>query len=184
MMTFATIKKSNILITGPPGCGKSTLIEKVVNRMEEPVTGFFTREIKEEGRRVGFSITTLDGREGVLAHQNIRSQFRVGKYGVNREDIDSLAVPTMVPTQKNKIIVIDEIAKMECFSGLFKKTLIQALDSPICVIGSIALKGDPFIQRIKERNDVRLVYISVQNRNMLVKKIINYIRNNKYALRQ
>ena len=184
MMTLDTIKESNILVTGPPGCGKSTLIEKVINGMEGPATGFFTREIQEKGRRVGFSINNLDGREGVLAHKNIRSQFRVGKYGVNIEDIDSLAVSVMVPTQKDKIVVIDEIGKMECLSALFKKTLIQVLDSPNCVIGSVAQKGDHFIQRIKERNDVRLVYISVQNRNMLVEEIINYIQSNKHALRQ
>jgi len=90
----------------------------------------------------------------------------------------------MVPTQKDKIVVIDEIGKMECLSALFKKTLIQVLDSPNCVIGSVAQKGDHFIQRIKERNDVRLVYISVQNRNMLVEEIINYIQSNKHALWQ
>ena len=140
MMILAAIKESNIFVTGPPGCGKSTLIEKVINRMGGSVTGFFTREIQERGRRVGFSITTLDGKEGVLAHKNIKSQFCVGKYGVNIEDIDSLAVSAMVPAQKNKIIVIDEIGKMECFSALFKKTLIQVLDSPNYVIGSIALK--------------------------------------------
>jgi nucleoside-triphosphatase THEP1 len=95
--------KKNILITGPPGCGKSTLIEKVVNRIEKPVTGFFTREIKEEGRRVGFSINTLDGREGILAHQNIKSRFRVGKYGVNLKDIDSVAVPAMIQTRKDEL---------------------------------------------------------------------------------
>ena len=182
MKTLFTMKKTNILITGPPGCGKSTVIEKVINRMEEPVGGFFTREIQERGRRVGFSITTLDGREGILAHQNIRSQFRVGKYGVNIKDIDSIAVPAMVPTQKDKIIVIDEIGKMECFSALFKKTLIQVLDSPNCVIGSIALKGDHFIQRIKERSDVHIIYMSTKNRNMLVEKIINYTQRNEHTL--
>jgi len=59
--------KTNILITGPPRCGKSTLIEKLVNRIEWPVTGFFTREIKGKDRRVGFSKNTLDGKEGILA---------------------------------------------------------------------------------------------------------------------
>ena len=39
----------NILVTGPPRCGKSTLIEKVILRIEKPMTGFFTREIKEKG---------------------------------------------------------------------------------------------------------------------------------------
>ena len=143
MRTLFTMKKTNILITGPPGCGKSTLIEKVIDSMEGPATGFFTREIKERGRRVGFSITTLDGREGILAHQNIRSQFRVGKYCVNIKDIDSIAVPAMVPSQKDKIIVIDEIGKMECLSFLFQETLMRALDLQNCIIGSHCAKRDP-----------------------------------------
>ena len=168
--------KRNILITGPPGCGKSTLIENVVNRMEEPVGGFFTREIKEKGRRVGFSINTVDGREGILAHQNIRSQFRVGKYGVNIEDIDSLAVSAIIPAQREQVIVIDEIGKMECFSDLFKKTLIQVLDSPNCVIGSIALKGGTFIQGIKNRDDVTVSSVTPETRDSLVKEILGSIK--------
>jgi len=167
--------KRNILITGPPGCGKSTVIEKVVNRMEEPVGGFFTREIKESGRRVGFSINTVDGREGILAHQNIRSQFRVGKYGVNIEDIDSLAVSAIIPAQRKQVIVIDEIGKMECFSDLFKKTLIQVLDSPNCVIGSIALKGGSFIQGIKNRDDVTVSSVTPETRDSLVEEILGSI---------
>jgi len=167
--------KRNILVTGPPGCGKSTLIEKVINRMEKPVNGFFTREIKESGRRVGFSINTVDGREGILAHQNIRSQLRVGKYGVNIEDIDSIAVSAMIPAHREQVIVIDEIGKMECFSDLFKKTLIQVLDSPNCVIGSIALKGGPFIQGIKNRDDVTVSSVTPETRDSLVEEILGSI---------
>jgi len=169
--------KRNILITGPPGCGKSTLIEKIVNRIERPVTGFFTREIKEEGRRVGFSINTLDGREGILAHQNLKSQFRVGKYGVNLKDIDSIAVPAMLPTRKEKIVVIDEIGKMECFSVLFKRTLVRVLSLPNWIIGSIAQKGDRFIQGIKERGDVMVISITTQNRDLLVDQILYSIES-------
>jgi nucleoside-triphosphatase len=56
--------------------------------MEKPVTGFFTREIKEQGKRVGFSIITIDGKKGVLAHEDIRDRPKVGKYGVNLHDIN------------------------------------------------------------------------------------------------
>jgi nucleoside-triphosphatase len=168
--------KKNILFTGPPRCGKSTLIHKIVQRIDRPATGFFTQEILEKGRRVGFFITTLDQKKGVLAHERIKSRWRVGKYGVNLSDIDGIAVPSMMPATSDEWVVIDEIGKMECFSKLFKKTLEAVLDSNCPVIGSIAMKGDRFIQKIKARPDVLLVTVTLRNRDELVK---TYLRINE-----
>jgi nucleoside-triphosphatase len=158
----------NILFTGPPRCGKSTLIYKIVQKMNIPATGFFTREIIEKGRRVGFSINTLDQKEGVLAHERIKSPWRVGKYGVNLSDIDKIAVPSMMPSTLDQLVVIDEIGKMECFSEHFKKTLEDVLNSDLPVVGSIAMKGYRFIQKIKSRSDVLLITVTPQNRDQLV----------------
>ena len=167
---------NNILVTGPPRSGKSTLIEKVVQRISRPATGFFTQELREKGRRVGFTITTLQGKTGVLAHQRIRSAFRVGNYGVNLEDLDQIAVPSMLPSTPDQIVVVDEIGKMECFSRLFKETLIQALSSDNLVIGSVAIKGDRFIQSIKTRDDVSLVSISKNTRDLALKLFLKKIQ--------
>jgi nucleoside-triphosphatase len=152
-------------VTGPPRCGKSTLIEKLVAQIQKPATGFFTREIREKGRRTGFLIITLDGNQGVLAHENMKRKFRVSRYGVNLSDIDQIAVPSMLPSRPDEIVVVDEVGKMECFSSLFRQTLVKILDSDHQVIGSIAQKGDRFIQEIKARNDVSLVNVSEENRD-------------------
>jgi nucleoside-triphosphatase THEP1 len=56
---------------------------------------------------------------------------------------------------------------MECFSPLFRETLIKTLDSANAVVGSIAQKGSPFIEKIKERKDVLLVTVSEKNRDSL-----------------
>jgi nucleoside-triphosphatase THEP1 len=158
----------NILVTGPPRIGKSTLIERLVSGIQRPVTGFFTREIRDGGKRVGFSIVTLEGKVGVLAHQDIRGRFRVGKYGVNMEDIDRIAVPSMIPAGSDVMIVIDEIGKMECFSTRFRESLIGALDSENPVLGSIALKGSAFIEKVKRRKDISLIEVTEKNRDELV----------------
>ena len=162
------VKHRNILFTGLPGCGKSTIIEKIVQRINRPSPGFFTREIRDRGRRVGFSITTLNGQQGMLAHIDIRSHIRVGRYGVNTQDIDKIAVPSMRPENDNVILVVDEIGKMECFSGLFRQTLMNILDATNTVVGSISLKGDAFIGAIKKRPDTLLIPVSEKNRDYLV----------------
>lgn len=165
----------HIFITGPPRCGKSTLIEKVVRRARRPMTGFFTREIRQAGKRVGFSINRLDGMAGVLAHENIKGRYRVGKYGVNIDDIDKMAVPSMIPSKPDELVVIDEVGKMECLSSLFRATLIQTLDSRNPVLASIALKGDNFLRGIKKRDDVLLISISEKNRDQMADHVLSFL---------
>jgi len=160
----------NILFTGLPGCGKSKIIEKIVQRLDRPSTGFFTREIRAAGRRTGFSIITLDGRRGILAHIDIQSSKRVGKYRVNLPDIDRLAVPSMIPADEAVVVVVDEIGKMECLSALFRQTLADVLDSPNLLVGSIALKGDAFIDAVKKRPDTLLISVSEKNRDHLAEE--------------
>jgi nucleoside-triphosphatase len=140
-----------------------------------PVTGFFTREIREKGQRTGFKIVTLDGSEGILAHVSIKSSVRVGKYGVNLEDLDRIAVPSMVPSRPDQLVVIDEIGKMECCSPLFRQTLVHTLDSSNRVIGSVGVTGGDFIQTIRSRNDVEVITVSDKNRDQLVDVLVNLI---------
>jgi nucleoside-triphosphatase len=165
----------NILVTGPPRCGKSTLIEKLIHRIPRPLTGFYTREIREGGKRTGFAIITLDGRQGVLAHEDSKSLVRVGKYGVNLEELERIAVPAMIPSKPDEIVIIDEIGKMECYSPLFRETLIKTLDSANSVVGSIAQRGSPFIEKIKARKDVQLLTVSEKNRGSLAAYLLEQI---------
>ncbi len=164
--------RKNILITGSPRCGKSTLIEKVVRALERSATGFFTREMTEKGRRTGFEIVTLAGKKGLLAHESVEGPLRVGKYGVSLEALEGIAVPSMIPSTSEEIVVIDEIGKMECFSPLFCETLVRTLDTPNLVLGSITMtKGVPFIQKIKSRPDVLLIRMSLVVRDHMARDV-------------
>ncbi|MBU0517028.1 MAG: AAA family ATPase [Proteobacteria bacterium] len=157
-----------VLLTGPPRSGKTTLIERIVRRLDRPVAGFFTREIREHGRRVGFSIITLTGQEGVLAHVYHQSRHKVGRYGVNLADLDRIAVPSVQPDDRAALVIVDEIGRMECLSEKFRLAVIDLLDSDHDVLGSIAQGGGPFIQGLKARADVELIAVTPANRDELV----------------
>jgi len=84
MMEAMTVSKKNILITGLPGTGKTTLLRKIAEELKpfHPV-GFFTSEIREANTRKGFELRSLNGKKGLLAHVDITSPYRVGKYKVD-----------------------------------------------------------------------------------------------------
>lgn len=167
---------NNILFTGPPGCGKTTLIRRIVQDLKTPLTGFFTQEIREKGKRVGFTISTLDDKKALLAHVNFSGRYRVGRYGVVLESIDNVAVPSMIPRNLKESVVIDEIGKMECFSSLFRKTVLDVFEMPNVVIGTISLRGDEFINRVKDRSDVLVVEMSEKNRDELTNTYVNLLK--------
>lgn len=170
------MKKKNILITGLPGVGKTTLIKNIVEALKDlrPV-GFYTAEIREGGIRKGFELISLDGRKGLLSHTDIQSPHRVGKYKVEVEGFEAFlwSIPLLNPSIH--LIVIDEIGKMECYSDQFKNLLKEILDSEKWVIATIALKGSGIIEEIKRRKDVKLFEITQRNRNSLLPDILSEV---------
>ena len=162
----------NIFITGRPGCGKTSLIKEILRELNLDVDGFYTQEIRDKSERLGFKIQTLEGREGILAHLNIKSPYQVSKYKVNINDLEEIGVKAILNSLKeNKITVIDEVAKMELLSEKFKKAVIAALNSKNKVLGIIVLKPNPFCDKIKRRKDTQIFYLTRENREKVKEEI-------------
>lgn len=158
---------TNILLTGKPGIGKTTLILKVIDNLD--AGGFYTKEIRESGNRVGFELITLSGQRKVFAHRDFQTKYRVGKYSIDVSVLDDLGVESIRKAiSDKKVIVIDEIGKMELFSEKFRKIVISALDSHCSVLATITKASHPFVERVKSRNDVEIIEVTERNGNLLV----------------
>ena len=172
-------KMQNILITGPPKVGKTTLINNLVNKSNKSVIGFVTNEIKEKGDRTGFNIQTFSGLEFPLASKsNFSSKFRVSSYGVYVENIEAIINKLYKELQDSKfdLIIIDEIGKMELFSPLFKKFLEQSLETRK-VLGTIMLRDNYFTKKIKVRLDTTVFHLNRENKQLIEEKIMELLIN-------
>ena len=167
----------NFLITGLPGTGKTTLIMELSAALENahPV-GFYTTEIRQGGERVGFELVSLDGRKGLLSHINFQSAFKVGKYKVDIKGFEDFLYGIPFLESTNRLIIIDEIGKMECLSARFKSLLKEILDSEKGLIATIAQKGGGPIAEMKKRSDTQLFTVTPTNRDALFSEIFQLFR--------
>ena len=169
--------KFNILMTGLPGCGKTTLFKRLAAELGKlrPV-GFYTEEIRDAGVRTGFALKSLEGREGVLAHVDFYSSQRVGKYGVDVAGFEAFLEAIHLERPDAGLVMIDEIGNMECLSRRFQRRVKEVLDSDRMLIATIAQHGSGLIAEIKSRKDVRIYTLTAQNRDRILQTILAEIQ--------
>ncbi|XP_027218058.2 cancer-related nucleoside-triphosphatase homolog isoform X1 [Penaeus vannamei] len=159
------------------GVGKTTLVQKLVNNLKDagvPCNGFYTQEVRQGGKRIGFDVVTLDGKNGILSRvkpqDGNRRECRVGQYVVDVPAFESLVLP-LLRTQAStpQVLVLDEIGKMEMFSQGFVTSVQRILAQPdSTVLTTIPIpkgKPIPLVEQIRSNKNVFLVNLSKSNRD-------------------
>ncbi len=170
-------KGVKVLISGRPGCGKTTLVERLLVRLKDvKAGGFFTREIRDKGERKGFRIITLDKREGVLAHVDLKGGITVGKYVVNLEDLEGVGVDSIVRALKDcDLVVIDEIGKMELMSNRFREVVEIAVRGDKQLVATVPSEGVPFVEELKKMEGVHVITLTEGNRDQAVEEVARHL---------
>lgn len=175
-----------LLFTGKPGIGKTTLLKTIVNHLDaNAVTGFYTSEIRIEGRRQGFQIEMMGtGQKGLLASPDIPGDIRFGtllpdgrrRLGITLEFLEEVACPIIYsPHSDIKIVVIDEIGPMQISSPVFRNVLETLLLNKLTILASIADSDDSFISSIRNNESSALFIMNKSNRDILSSALSLYL---------
>jgi nucleoside-triphosphatase len=161
-----------ILLTGPPGCGKTTVILRTLRLLSQPAAGFYTEEVRGKGGRLGFDIVALDGRRGPLARVG-RPGPRVGKYAVDVEAFEEVGVRALEAglREPHQLLVLDELGKMEFLSARFVMLLERVFQSLNPLLGTILYRQHPLGDRLRHAPGVELIHVTPQNRDGLPEEL-------------
>lgn len=159
-----------MLIAGLPGTGKTTLVQGLADRWgRSNCNGFLTQELREHGRRIGFSWETFRGEKGILADLK-PGQPRIGKYRVDLESFERM-LSNLLDVTTARILMIDEVGKMECLSEKFRDLLPSWEKADGQRIFTVPVYGTPFIEAFKARNKAHLILLTPHNRDELFERI-------------
>ena len=164
-----------IFLTGRPGSGKSTVLMELIEQLKAEglkVGGIITPEVRARCYRTAFKVVDLSsGEEGILASVDQPTGPMVGKYRVNLQDFERVALPALDFALKEcDIICIDELGKMEFFSAKFKQRVNEILKSEKPLIAAVHRN----YAKIYEKRG-SLIQVTPENREKIIDTIISRI---------
>ena len=163
----------NVFITGNPRCGKSTLIQKILNNLsDEKIAGIITPEIRVKGERQGFKILDLcSKKEEILASINLKRGPGVSGYRVNVEGIDAIMDKFLESFGDSEYVIIDEIGMMEYYSRKFRETIRMVIDSDKTVLATLSKR---FVKQYQGKG--RIYFLTRENFSEIYDKVLYHIR--------
>ncbi len=173
-MMSSTVKK--IALTGTPGIGKTTICEQLTEAIPG-AGGIVTTELRDErGFRSGFAVRDVHtGNTGTLAHTDIRSAPKVGKYGINTAESETVLVPALEYAMESaKWIVLDEVGPMELKLNSFLPLARRVLkcNKPVILTYQQKLWGG-IVEEIKRM--CRVEVITKDNRDEMADHLKSYL---------
>ena len=163
----------NVLIAGAPGIGKTSLITRL-HRDLTPlfIRGFYKEAIHEYQILKGYRLATFDFQELILAHMHIIGPDRSGEFGLNLDGLNDMISNQLNPDPKVELFLIDEIGLMECASLQFRQMIVNAMNSKIPLIATLASLDVLEILNIKNREDISIQKMSHKNRDSIWKSVL------------
>src|ERR1043166_3777551 len=83
----------NILLTGLPKVGKTTVVQKVLSQAKAKFGGFYTQALDPAARQRDFKLVTLEGNNRQFSRKRYIRRFEIGNLvGLDLSDLEAKGI--------------------------------------------------------------------------------------------
>lgn len=164
------------LIVGANGTGKTTLIRRVLQALNRPVTGFET--VKENTDDIhGSPIYIYEaGKPRRQSPDNLVGYCRDRRAVPFCPGFDRFARQFRLPENPDCVIALDEIGFLESQSPEFCDMVFSLLDGSRPVIAAVRDKNRPFLDAVRSHPKARCFSLTSENREALYWEVLEFMK--------
>ncbi|NLV50102.1 MAG: hypothetical protein GXY20_05345 [Clostridiales bacterium] len=164
----------NLLLTGEPGVGKSTLLRKLLAGRK--ICGFITvkKEREPDGSFPVFIGPAAGGPQRLAARVNTGGGERFS------DVFDNFGTELLRDLPNDAIAVMDELGFLEDSAERFKESVLSVLENGPHVIGVIKPRSTRFLDSVRAVPDTLIVHVDENSRNELFSELTNLLKEWDY----
>lgn len=175
-----------VLLTGEPGCGKTTLMAQLVENLspEDQILVFsvISRAVLDKNKRVGFEVVTSEN----VQPRRFATRRDDGSYDVDGAVWTGIAAELEQASKDGKIIVLDEIGPMQLQNQAFTSVVEKIANDPMSTLFATIASEDSknfTLRKMKlhYRSTVLLLTSNKRVRNTIEKELEKEIKSSLYV---
>lgn len=157
----------HLFLTGNVRVGKSTILRALLARAELPAGGFqtfFGPELPDGGADV-YMIGAMEKRDRLRPENVVAHWISRGKFTAYPEAFNRIGAALLKGAESYPFILMDELGFMESQALDFQKAVLSCLNEDIPVLGVVKPLQTPFLERVQNHKNVRLLWTTKENRD-------------------
>lgn len=167
----------NVFLTGEVQVGKSTAIRRFLAERPELVPGGFVTvsfPSREPGAR--WDVYILPAR---WSERDVIPGRRVGLRGgagtVFPAAFDGEGVRLLSPPPGCRLLLMDELGRMERTAQVFCRAVLAALDGPVPILGVVKPESNPLLDAVRAHPRTVLLPVTAENRDGIPGQIARHL---------
>lgn len=177
-------RPSNLILSGLPRIGKTTVVQKLLAIFERDFGGYYTQAL-EKTFRSGYRLVTVSGRERIPSLLPLIQQFDAPNLmGLRPDELRHGACQALEQAlERHALLIIDEVGRLETWVPEIRDLVRRCLDAPQLVVATMPARPEDlpdgvdlgFLDEIRSRDDVEMHSVTAANRSSLAETLAGRI---------